>query len=195
MNKGYAYTTVKKAYVELNEYFRYLYSEELISKNPMANVCMIKKSNFLSSQNKENLPECETVTVFTNEEIEKFKKEAFSVFSNGKRKYQQSAVYTLMLNTGLRTGEVLGLLNSDVDLENKTLTIRQGVKEIKNRDGVKPKSGRDIKIGKPKSATSNRTIPLNSADLSAIEELTAKNSISAKIHPLYATRTATIQSR
>lgn len=42
MNKGYAYTTVKKAYVVLNEYFRYLYREELISKNPMANVEMIE---------------------------------------------------------------------------------------------------------------------------------------------------------
>ena len=47
MNKGYAYTTVKKAYVVLNEYFRYLYREELIPKNPMANVEMMKKSNYL----------------------------------------------------------------------------------------------------------------------------------------------------
>lgn len=43
MNKGYAYTTVKKAYVVLNEYFRYLYREELIPKNPMTNIEMIKK--------------------------------------------------------------------------------------------------------------------------------------------------------
>ena len=55
----------QKAYVVLNEYFRYLYREELIPKNPMANVEMIKKSNFLSAQNKKNRPECETVTVFT----------------------------------------------------------------------------------------------------------------------------------
>ena len=72
MNKCYAYTTVKKAYVILNEYFRYLYREELIPKNPMANVEMMKKGNFLSTQNKENLPECETVTIFTPEEIEKY---------------------------------------------------------------------------------------------------------------------------
>ncbi len=136
MSKDYAYTTVKKAYVILNEYFRYLYREEMIPKNPMANIEMIKKSNFLSAQNKENLPECETVTIFTPEEIEKFKAEAFSTFKDGKRKYQQAAAYILMLNTGLRTGELLGLLNSDIDLENKTLTVRQGVKEIVNRDGV-----------------------------------------------------------
>lgn len=107
MNKGYAYTTVKKAYVVLNEYFRYLYREELIPKNPMANVEMIKKSNFLSAQNKENLPNNETVTIFTAEEIEKFKKECFKCWGTGKRLYQQSAAYILMLNTGLRTGELL----------------------------------------------------------------------------------------
>ena len=27
-----------------------------------------------------------------------------------------------MLNTGLRTGELLGLLNSDIDLENRVIT-------------------------------------------------------------------------
>ena len=47
MDKNYAYTTVKKAYVVLNEYFRYLYTEGLITKNPMDNVEMIKKANFL----------------------------------------------------------------------------------------------------------------------------------------------------
>ena len=171
MNENYAYTTVKKAYVMLNEYFRYLYREELIPKNPISNVEMIKKSNFLSAQNKENLPECETVTIFTPEEIERFKAEAFSTFKDGKRKYRQAAAYILMLNTGLRTGELLGLLNSDIDLENKTLTVRQGVKEIFKRDGVKSAGGTEIKIGKPKSATSKRTVPLNSAALESVRDL------------------------
>ena len=171
MNKGYAYTTVKKAYVVLNEYFRYLYREELISKNPMATVEMIKKSNFLSAQNKENLPTNETVTVFTAEEIEKFKEECFKCWGTGKRLYQQSAAYILMLNTGLRTGELLGLLNSDIDLENKTLTVRQGVKEVSRRNGVEFTSGREIKIGKPKSTASKRTVPLNRTAIEMIEEL------------------------
>ena len=171
MNKGYAYTTVKKAYVVLNEYFRYLYREELIPKNPMANVKMMKKSNFLSAQDKEDLPECETVTIFTPEEIEKFKAEAFSTFKDGKRKYQQAAAYILMLNTGLRTGELLGLLNSDIDLKRKTLTVRQGVKEVYKRSGAEAESGREIKVGKPKSATSKRTVPLNRTAVEMIEDL------------------------
>ncbi len=60
--------------------------------------------------------------MFSEEELEKFKAEAFSTFGNGKRKYQQASAYILMLNTGLRTGKLLGLLNSDIDLENKVFT-------------------------------------------------------------------------
>ena len=54
--------------------------------------------------------------VFSTEEIELLKAEAFKRFGNGKPLYKQSAVYFLMLNTGLRSGEVCGLLNSAIDL-------------------------------------------------------------------------------
>ena len=171
MSQGYAYTTVKKVYIVLNEYFRYLTQQEILAKNPMNSVPMIKKSNFMAAQNKEDLPTQETVTVFTPEEIEKFKAEAFSKFSNGKPKYQQPAAYILMLNTGLRTGELLGLLNSDIDLEHKFLEVRQGVKEVCKRDGVEYTPGREVKVGKTKTATSKRRVPLNGAAVQAIEEL------------------------
>lgn len=171
MNKGYAYTTVKKAYVVLNEYFRYIFKEELISKNPMANIEMTKKSNFLSAQNKENLPTNETITIFTAEEIELFKRECFKCWGTGKRFYQQAAAYILMLNTGLRTSEILGLLNSDIDLENRVMHIQRGVKEISRRNGVEIEKGREIKVGKTKSATSNRTVPLNQTAIDMIKNL------------------------
>ena len=68
MNAGYAYTTVKKVYNLLTDYFCYLTQQEYISKNPMLATPMIKKSNFLASQGKEDLPTPETVPVFTPEE-------------------------------------------------------------------------------------------------------------------------------
>ena len=43
MAQDYAYTTVKGTYNLLNEYFRYLEHEELIEKNPMHNVQMLKR--------------------------------------------------------------------------------------------------------------------------------------------------------
>ena len=76
-----------------------------------------------------------------------------------------------MLNTGLRTGEMLGLKNSDIDLENRVIHITQAVKEVQKRDGVEQLSGREIEVGKPKSATSKRDVPLNNTAVEAIKEL------------------------
>ena len=66
--KGYAFSTVKKTYNLLNEYFRYLEQEEILLKNPMRSVGVIKKANFYANQGKEVLPACETITIFTPEE-------------------------------------------------------------------------------------------------------------------------------
>lgn len=131
----------------------------------------MKKANFTAAQNKENLPTQETITVFTPEEIERSKSEAFSKFRNGKRKYQQLAAYILMLNTGLRTEELFGLLNSDIDLENRTLTVRQGVKETSKRVETEAVPGREVKVGKPKTATSKHTVPLNETAVEMIRAL------------------------
>lgn len=82
LEQGYAYTTVKKVHDLLGEFFRYLTEQEILERNPMLSVPMMKKSNFLAAQNKESEDE---ISVFTAEEIERFKAEAFSKFSNGKQ--------------------------------------------------------------------------------------------------------------
>ena len=174
MNKGYAYNTVKKVYNLLTDYFRYLTQQDLIPKNPMTTVPMIKKANFMAAQGKENLPTFETVTTFTPEELERFKAEAYRTWSNGERIYQQASAYTLMFNTGIRTGEALGILNSDIDLDNKVLHLQRGVKEVSRRNGVDATSGREVKVGKLKSASSKRDIPLNQAAIEAILDLQAE---------------------
>ena len=171
MEEGYAYSTVKKIHNLLNEYFKSLTEQELIHRNPMTAAPMMKKANFLAAQDKENLPTCETVTVFTDEELDKFKAEAFTLYGNGERKYMQASAFTLLLNTGLRTGELLGLLNSDVDLENRVLHVQRGVKEVYRRDGTEIDSGREVKVGKLKSATSKRDVPLNDTAIEAIKDL------------------------
>ena len=174
MNEGYAYTTVKKVHSILTDYFRYLTQQEYIPRSPMAAAPMIKKANFMASQGRENLPTSETVTIFTAEEIERFKTEAFRTWGSGTRIYQQAAAYILMLNTGLRTGEALGLLNSDIDLEHRVIHLQRGVKEISRREGTESTSGREIKIGKLKTASSKRDVPLNQAAVDAILNLRAE---------------------
>ena len=75
------------------------------------------------------------------------------------------------MNTGLRTGEVLGLLNSDIDFENRVMHLNRGVKEISKRDGVTAEKGREVKVGKLKSATSKRDVPLNDTAIEMINRL------------------------
>ncbi len=172
MNEGYAYTTVKKVHIILGDYFKHLTQEELITRNPMNAAPMIKKSNFYAIQEKEDLPTSETVTVFTAEEIERLKTEANKQYKTGKKLYRQAGAYILMLNTGLRAGEMLGVLNSDIDLERRVMHVQRGAKVINKRDGVKRFDGStEVKVGKLKSTTSKRDIPLNDTAIEMIEEL------------------------
>lgn len=172
MQKGLAWTTVKKVYVILGEYFKYLLQQEIIQKNPMNSAPMIKKGNFLASQNKEDLPVNESITVFTTEEIERMKAEAFKGYKTGKRLYRQAGAYILMLNTGLRTGELLALLNKDIDIDNRMIHVRQGMKRVNIREGTEQIGKRtECKIGKLKSATSKRDIPLNDTAIHMIQDL------------------------
>ena len=172
MTEGYAYTTVKKVHNILNEYFRYLTQQELITRNPMNAAPMIKKSNFYAIQDKEDLPTSETITVFTSDEIEKLKIEANKQHKTGKKLYRQAGAYILMLNTGLRACEMLGVLNSDIDLERRVLHIQRGVKVVNKRDGVERFDGStEVKVGKLKSTTSKRDMPLNDTAIKMIKEL------------------------
>lgn len=161
MDKGYAHSTVKKTYTLLNQYFGYLYSEDFITQNTMRNVSMIKKANFLSIQGKEDVASRDKITILTDDEIKLFKKEALEQNDNGTYKHRQAAAYILMLNTGLRTGEVLGILNSDIDFESRLLHLRRAVKEVYKRDQENKVVGRELIVGKPKTPTSRRVVPLN----------------------------------
>ena len=171
MNKGYSYSTTKKAYQLLKMFFEYLEMEEMIDKNPMRTVKLMKKDNYLSAQGKEVKAKCEEVTTFTPEEIELLKAEAFKRYGNGKRKHKQAAAYFLMLNTGLRRGEMCGLMNKDVDFDNRVLHVRRSVKEYFRRNGMDIGIGQDIQVGPPKSKTSLRDIPLNDTAIEMIRLL------------------------
>ena len=171
MNADYAFTTSKKAYSLLKMFFKQLYQEGAIPNNPMALIDMTKKDNYLAAQNKESKPQCDMVVVFTDDELKKIREEAFKRFANGKPVYQQSAAYFLMLNTGLRAGELCGIINSDIDLENRVIHLQRGVKEVHVRDGLDYVAKLEVKVGKLKSKTSKRDVPLNDTAIEMIQRL------------------------
>ncbi|MBQ2211518.1 MAG: site-specific integrase [Ruminococcus sp.] len=168
MIEGYAHSTVKHVYSLLNEYFRYLCYEDYIPKNPMAYVRMIKKANFLAAQGREIIARSDAVTVLNDEEIRRLREAVFTRNRKGALKHQQAAEYLLMLNTGLRTGEALGLLNSDIDLDKRELSVTCAVKEVGKRDKDGAACGTELIVGGMKTAASKRTIPLNSTAIEMI---------------------------
>lgn len=60
------------------------------------------------------------------------------------------ALYALLLGTGLRLGEALGLAWADVDLRAGTATIRRQLSEVRNR----------LSFTEPKTQTARRTVDL-----------------------------------
>ena len=174
IERGYAYSSAKRAYYLLCEYFRYLTQQEYLTNNPMIAVPLMRKANYDAAQNKYDLSENESVVIFTPDEIERFKAEAFRRDENGDRIHKQAAAYILMLNTGLRTGEVLGIINSDIDFENRVVFIQRGVKEIIKRNGTESEHKRELRIGNPKTASSKRAVPLNLTAVRMIRELQAE---------------------
>ncbi len=85
--------------------------------------------------------------------------------------YQQAAAYFLMLNTGLRAGELCGVINSDIDLDNRVIHLQRGVKEVHVRDGLEYVPKLEVKVGKLKSKTSKRDVPLNDTAIEMIQRL------------------------
>ncbi|HVF20362.1 MAG TPA: site-specific integrase [Mycobacteriales bacterium] len=68
------------------------------------------------------------------------------------------ALYVVALGLGLRRGEVLGLAWCDVDLDEKTLRVRQALQ----------RTGGSLQLVEPKSERSRRTLPMPSIVVEAL---------------------------
>jgi integrase len=73
-------------------------------------------------------------------------------------------LWLLLLSTGLRRGEALGLRWRDLDLDAATLTVRQAVVLLAGKDGAKTRPV----IQEPKSAAARRTIDLDPDTIAAL---------------------------
>lgn len=162
-SRAYSTSTVKKVYLEINLFFEYLYKNEVIAKNPVT-YCTYNKTNHDVDNEK--------VKVYSHEEIKKMKE----IINNEYISYKDAQIFTLILNTGIREGEALAIKNSDIDIDNRRLTIKREVSEVKRRD-LKGNAigGIENVIEKPKSKTSIRTIPLNDEAIKAINILRGDN--------------------
>lgn len=83
------------------------------------------------------------------------------------------AIY-LELNTGLRRGELLALRWRDIDLKVGTLSVRQGLVRVGNRDAKEGEPRTKLIFQEPKTAPSRRTIPIPEDALAELKRWRAK---------------------
>ncbi|MBR6104836.1 MAG: site-specific integrase [Paludibacteraceae bacterium] len=104
--------------------------------------------------------ELEVMTVTDQQKIVKYVKENFTFKNLGLQ---------ICLFTGLRIGEVCGLKWSDYNVSNNTLTINRTIERIYTIDNGQRKSR--VVVSTPKTASSNRTIPMNKKLQKVLKEL------------------------
>ena len=101
------------------------------------------------------------------------KKEALTIdvqrkFLEAARDQSYEKQYRFVLQTGLRTGELVGLKWDDIDFKNKTLTISRTM-EYRYKVG-------EWRIGPPKSGSGYRTVPLTDEAIRILKAQKEKNS-------------------
>ena len=101
------------------------------------------------------------------------KRQAYLV-SRFAREHKDGLGIILMLDYGLRKGELLGLKLSDINFKNKTLHIQRSVVDVKNKNTGKV----EVKIKPPKNKQSNREIPLKNTTINRLSQLSTEFIIS-----------------
>lgn len=156
---GLSSSSIKKIYNLLGEFFRYVTAIREINQNPMSMVKMPHESN-IQYQPKE-------MEVLTVDEL----KRVVSVCEEpGKRDlpfYRYGEAIILLFLTGLRSGEIRGIQEKDIDFERRVLHIHTNVTYAKDRES----GGIQHLIGDVKTKKSNRDIPLNDRAILAIQRL------------------------
>ena len=171
MISGLSYSTARKTYLLLAEYFRYLEQNGIIEFNPVNCVEMMKKAHYMDAQGKEYKAQTDRTTVFTADEIALMRNAYYEHKGDNSKVLRQSAVYFLILNTGLRRGEACGIMNRDIDIKKRILHVRRSVKYYRKRKDAEIVSGMELTAGIPKTKSSIRDVPLNYVALEMIKEL------------------------
>lgn len=87
-------------------------------------------------------------------------KEEQLVFEGFMKKYRMGTAYIVLVNTGLRAGELSGLTWKDVDFGNKALYVRRGMQKITTYDDDFNKVKRERKVTDVKTENSYRVVPM-----------------------------------
>ena len=144
MDADYAGSTIRQAYITMGTMFKAAKMNDLIAKHPMDGVRFTKP-------------------VRTTDDIKFLTRDEQRVFLETAKRSRNYNQYALILETGLRTGEMIGLTWDAIDFEKRTLTVN---KTLEFRHGEQY-----WRAGPPKTQQSYRTIPLTSHAYDILKQL------------------------
>lgn len=139
--KTYSYSTVKKTYELLDQFFHYYFSKN-VNGNPMNTVVKPKEIDVRKTSNKE----VKEIRYFSPEEIQRFIHEATLRYSTGKPKYKFGNGFVFIMYTGLRFGEAVGATWSDISKDEKYLDVKTAASYEMERDENMQSTGNRLKI-------------------------------------------------
>lgn len=147
MEKEYSGSTVRLTYIAMGAMFKSALQNGMIVRHPMDGVRYTKPIRAVSD-----------IKFLTVEEQELF----LEVAERSHNYYQ----YALLLETGLRTGELIGLTWDAIDWKKRTLTVNKTL-EYRHDQGC-------WRAGPPKSQQSYRTIPLTAKAYSILKAVASE---------------------
>ena len=144
MESDYAGSTIRQTYMAMGTFFKSAKDNGFIDRHPMDGVRYTKPVRAVDD-----------IHFLTVDEQKRFLEAAKSSHN-----YAQ---YALILETGLRTGEMIGLTWDAIDWEKHTLTVNKTL-EYRHKQGV-------WRAGPPKTESSYRTIPLTDTAYDILREI------------------------
>ena len=147
MEASYAGSTIRQTYIAMGTMFRAAVMNDMIRQHPMDGVRFTKPVRAVDD-----------IKCLTTDEQQKFMEAA--------KRSHNYAQYALILETGLRTGELIGLTWDSVDWKKRTLTVNKTL-EYRHEQG-------EWRAGPPKTQQSYRTIPLTNRAYEILEKVHAR---------------------
>lgn len=147
MEKAYAGGTIRQTYITMGTMFRAAVMNDIILKHPMDGVRYTKP--------------CRAA-----DDIKFLTREEQSIFLETARRSHNYRQYAFLLETGLRTSEMIGLTWDAIDWKKHTLSVN---KTLEYRYGQNA-----WRAGPPKTSKSYRTIPLTDVAYQILQECYAE---------------------
>ena len=144
MDETYAGSTIRQTYIAMGTMLKAALMNDLIIKHPMNGVRYTKP-------------------VRAKDDIKFLTREEQRIFLEAAKRSHNYNQYALILETGLRTGELIGLTWDAIDFEKRTLTVNKTL-EYRHKQGY-------WRAGPPKTPQSYRTIPLTERAHNILKEI------------------------